>query len=171
MVVSFPLILSCDVVAAVGQLADFLGNERKLLQRGDDDRCARAQSVSELLAVLVDFLDDALLVFELINRVLQLLIKNASVRYHDDGVEDALKLSHRIELVVSRKDDRLRGHNLAVDFLFGDVEVSKPPQDVHQAVALPDLLPERFDSSSFAMWSANLNCSMTSRAPSDNPLM
>ena len=51
-----------------------LHDEGKLLQGGDDDLGLVYEGVSELLRILVDGLDDALSVFDLIDSVLQLMI-------------------------------------------------------------------------------------------------
>lgn len=172
-------------IATARELADFLGDEGELLERGNDDRRAGAQRVSELLAVLVDLLDDALLVLELIDVVLQLLVEHAPIGDHDHRVEHALILlvvqarepvsepcdrvalsragrvlhqvilahaiasrgrlepANGVELVVARKDDAFLDLRLAVPRLFlFDLEVREAPQDVEEAVSLPDLLPQ-----------------------------
>ena len=164
----------------------FSVDEGELLERGDDDRRARRQRLRELLAVLVDLLDHALLVLELVDGVLELLVEHAPVGDHDDGVEDplvlrrragstagararrsscscrsppsagpgsscpapsaarrGLQLPHGVELVVAREDDRSPCVTvLPVDLLLFDLQVNEAPEDVEQAVALPDLLPE-----------------------------
>jgi len=75
-------------VAALRQLADLLGDEGELLQRRDDDRRAGLERLGELGGALVDALNDALLVLELVDGVLQLLVEHAAVGDDDDGVED-----------------------------------------------------------------------------------
>ena len=42
-----------------GKLADLLGDDRELLQRGDDDRPSRFEGLAELARGLVDVLDHA----------------------------------------------------------------------------------------------------------------
>ena len=53
------------------------------------------ERLGELLRVLVDLLDDALLVLELVDGVLQLLVEHAAVGDDDDGVEDLLVVARR----------------------------------------------------------------------------
>ena len=81
-----------DGVAAVRQVAHLVGDERKLLQRRDDDRGRGLQCIGELLRILVDLLDDALLVVKLVDRVLQLPVEDQPVGDDDDGIEDLLIL-------------------------------------------------------------------------------
>jgi hypothetical protein len=66
-------------------------DNRELLKRRDDDlRAGPGQRVSQLLAVLVDPLDEAGRVIELENRVLQLPVEDDTVGHHHDLVEHAL---------------------------------------------------------------------------------
>ena len=63
-------------------------DERKLLQRSDHDLGAVDQRRGKLLAVLVDGLDHALGMFNLVDRILKLLIEHPPVGDDDDAVED-----------------------------------------------------------------------------------
>ena len=64
-----------DRVAALRSLGDLAKHVRELLQRRDDDfRLFADQRVGELGGVLVNLHDDALRVFKLVNRVLQLAV-------------------------------------------------------------------------------------------------
>ena len=67
-----------------------LADERELLNGRDDDRRAARQGLGELLRVLVDLLDHALLMLELVDRVLKLLVEHPAVGDHHDGVENLL---------------------------------------------------------------------------------
>ena len=73
-----------------GHLLELARDEREFLQRGDDDRHGALQRLGELARALVDLLDDAVLVLELVDRVLQLLVEHHAVGDHDDAVEDPL---------------------------------------------------------------------------------
>ena len=77
-----------DGVAAVGELAGVFGDEGEFLEDGDDDGDAAGQGVGELLGVFVDFLNDALLVLELVDGFLKLLVEHEAVCDDDDGIED-----------------------------------------------------------------------------------
>ena len=73
-----------------GRLADLAPvDERELLERGDDDRHARSraprQAAREFSSI---FCDDAVLVLELVDRVLELLVEHAPVGDDDHRVED-----------------------------------------------------------------------------------
>ena len=63
----------------LGNHTDGLGDERELLNRGNDDGHAVSQSLCQLLCVLVDLLNHPKFVLELEDRVLQLLIEHAPV--------------------------------------------------------------------------------------------
>ena len=65
-----------------------LRDEREFLKDRNDDRNGVAERVGELLRIVFDFHDDAGLVLELIDSLLELLIENEAVRYDNDGVED-----------------------------------------------------------------------------------
>ena len=69
------------------QRADRLADEGKFLDRRDDDRRPAGQRLGELLRVLVDLLDHAGLVLELVDGVLQLLVEHAAVGDDDDRIE------------------------------------------------------------------------------------
>ena len=75
------------------------GDERELLQGGDDDRHRALERLGELARVLVDALHDTALVLELVDRVLELLIEHDAVREHDHTVEDPLVVG-----VVQRRE-------------------------------------------------------------------
>ena len=77
-----------DGVVAVGEVAHFLGDERELLECGDDDRGAARQGVGQLLRVLLDADHDSGRVLELVDGVLELLVENQPVGDDDDGLED-----------------------------------------------------------------------------------
>jgi hypothetical protein len=75
-------------VAARRQLLDVLHHVRELLDGGDDDAGPLPrQRLGELLGVLVDLLDDAVRVLELVDRLLQLPVEHEPVGDHDDLVE------------------------------------------------------------------------------------
>ena len=75
-------------VGPVGEALDLLGDERELLERGDDDAGLLArQGVGQLLGVLVDSHHDAVGVLELVDRLLQLLVEDAPVGDDHDLVE------------------------------------------------------------------------------------
>ena len=76
----------------LGERPHCLRDEGELLDRADDYGRPAGERLGELLRVLVDLLDDACLVLELVDGVLQLLVKHAPVGDHDDGVEDLLVL-------------------------------------------------------------------------------
>ena len=73
----------------LGHLEEVIGDEGELLQGGDDDRYAAVERRRELLRVLVDLLDHAALVLELVDRVLELLIEHDAVGHDHDAVEDS----------------------------------------------------------------------------------
>ncbi|KFB74180.1 MAG: hypothetical protein AW09_000540 [Candidatus Accumulibacter phosphatis] len=75
------------LLAQPGQLP---GHERKLLQRGDDDRHAGFQRLGELARILVDLLHHALAVVELVNGVLQLTVQHHPVGDDHHAVEQPL---------------------------------------------------------------------------------
>ena len=66
------------------------GDDGELLQGGDDDGFARLQGIAQLARVLVDLLDHAFGLLELLDRVLQLPVEYAPVGDHHDGIEQAL---------------------------------------------------------------------------------
>jgi hypothetical protein len=76
--------------ALLAQLGQLPGHERKLLQRGDDDRHAGFQRLGELARILVDLLHHALAVVELVNGVLQLPVQHHPVGDDHHAVEHPL---------------------------------------------------------------------------------
>ena len=58
------------------------------------------------------------------------------------GARVGLGLAHAVELVVAREDHRLAAHRLAAELPLVDLEVQEAREDVHEAVARQDLLPE-----------------------------
>ena len=72
------------------ELGHGLGDDGELLQGGDDDGLALFQGFSQLGRVLVDLLDHARGLLELLDGVLKLLVEHPPVGDHDDGVEQAL---------------------------------------------------------------------------------
>ena len=78
------------LAALLRQLEQLARDERELLQRGDDHRHGVLQRFGKLPRALVDFLHDAALVLELVDRVLKLLVEHDAVGHHDHAVEDAL---------------------------------------------------------------------------------
>ena len=76
--------------AFLSHLEQLAGNEREFLQCGDDHRHRILERFGELARTLVDPLHDATLVFELVDRVLELLIEHDAIGDHDYAVEDAL---------------------------------------------------------------------------------
>ena len=78
-----------DGVAAVLELLDVAHHERELLDGGDDDPGPlTGERLGKLLGVLVDLLDDAVGVLELVDRLLQLPVEHEPVGDDDDLVED-----------------------------------------------------------------------------------
>ena len=69
-------------------LEQLAGNERELLQGGDDDGNSALQGFCQLARALVHLLHHAMLVLELIDGVLQLLIQHDAVRHDDHAIED-----------------------------------------------------------------------------------
>jgi hypothetical protein len=77
-----------DGVPPVGQPDPLLHDDRELLQRGDDDPRLRAgQRLGELHGVVVDLLDDAVRVVELVDGVLELPVQHPAVGDDHDLVE------------------------------------------------------------------------------------
>ncbi len=84
--------VDCNRIALLGHRVDGLRYEGELLDRRNHDWHAARQRLGKLLRILVDLLDDAFLVLELVDRVLQLPVKNEPVGDHDDRVEHLLVL-------------------------------------------------------------------------------
>ena len=74
-------------------------DEREFLQGGNDHRHRIVERFGKLPRVFLDPLHDAALVFELVDRVLELLIEHDAVGDHDHAVEDAL-----VGSVVQRRE-------------------------------------------------------------------
>ena len=92
--------------APAGQLADLLGDDRELLQGGDDDGPARLEGLEELARGVVDVLHHPEGLLELPDAALELAVEDAPVGYHHDRVEDApvaAVVQHR-ELVGQPRD-------------------------------------------------------------------
>ena len=75
--------------ALAGKLADLLGDDGELLQRGDDDRAPRFQGLAELPRGVLDVLHHAEGLLELPDGALELAVEHAAVGHHHDRVEDA----------------------------------------------------------------------------------
>ena len=78
-----------DGEALAGKLADLLGDDGELLQRGDDDGPARLEGFAELARGVLDVLHHAEGLLELPDGALELAVEHAPVGHHDDRVEDA----------------------------------------------------------------------------------
>src|ERR1039458_269691 len=82
-------LINDDGVAPGLRVSDFVQDEGELLERRDDDLgLLTKQGPGQLVRILVDLDDHAFGVLELVNRVLELLVKHDPVSYHDDLVED-----------------------------------------------------------------------------------
>ena len=75
--------------AFAGELADLVGDDRELLQRGDDDRPTGFQGLAKLARGVVDVLDHTEGLLELPDGLLELAIEHSPVGHHDHRVEDA----------------------------------------------------------------------------------
>ena len=75
--------------AFLGHLEQLARDEWKFLKCGDDHRHRIFERLGELSRAFVDPLHDAERVFELIDRVLELLIEHDAIGDHDHAVEDA----------------------------------------------------------------------------------
>ena len=78
-----------DGEALAGELADLLGDDGELLQRGDDDRPARFGRLAELARGLIDVLHHGEGLLELPDGALELTVEHAAVDHDDHRVEDA----------------------------------------------------------------------------------
>ena len=74
--------------AFLGHLEQLARDEWEFLQRGDDHRHRVFERLGELSRAFVDSLHDAERVFELVDRVLELLIEHDAIGDHDHAVED-----------------------------------------------------------------------------------
>ncbi len=72
------------------KLVQCLGDEREFLQRGDNDRSSVGECLHELPRVFVYLLHHALLMLELIYRVLELLIEDPAVSHDDHRIKNLL---------------------------------------------------------------------------------
>ena len=52
------------------------------------------------------------------------------------------EFAHHVKLMIARKDQRFALHLLAVLNALDDLQMQEARQDVHEAVARPDLLPQ-----------------------------
>ena len=77
-------------IPPLGQVADLLRYEGELLECSNNDGHGRRERLRKLGGIHVDLLHYALLVFELVDRVLKLLVEDYSVRHDNDRVEDLL---------------------------------------------------------------------------------
>src|SRR4051812_21092985 len=84
--------IDIDRLTLLRQSVDGLRDEGKLLDGRNDDGDAVSERLCKLLCIVIDLLDHAFLVFELINRLLQLLIEDQAICDNDDRVEDFLVL-------------------------------------------------------------------------------
>ena len=170
-------------------LADRVEHEREGLQGDDDDRRVGFQRLRQLLGLgrplVLDRHDDARLVLELVDRLLQLAVEHGAVGDDDHRAEDLAVMlvvqrgkamrqpgdrvrlaragrvldqvvvprplaargsdqrAHRIPLVVAREDQRLALLLRAVRAVaLLRLQVDEVAEDVEQAVAPPDALPE-----------------------------
>ena len=96
--------------ALLGHAEQLPGDERELLQRGDDDRRRALQRLRELARILVDLAHHAALVLELVDGVLQLLIEHHAVGHHDHAVEHA----GVVDVVQRRQAMREPGDRIAL---------------------------------------------------------
>ena len=63
-------------------------------------------------------------------------------RTHRIGSSGGFEFSNGVELMVPGEDDAFLRDSLPVDLGFLDFEVNESAEDVHEAVPLPDLLPQ-----------------------------
>ena len=77
-----------DGVAPVRQGLNLVLNEAELVDGRDDDGGSALQGFGELVGVLVDALDDARLVLELVDGLLELLVEHLAVGQDHYGVVD-----------------------------------------------------------------------------------
>ena len=75
--------------ALAGKLADLLGDDGKLLQRGHDDRPSGFQGLAELARGLVDVLHHTQGLLELPDGLLELAVEHTPVGHDHDRVENA----------------------------------------------------------------------------------
>src|SRR5215470_3377940 len=90
------------------QCPDLVHNHGKLLQGRDDDSLASLKRLLELTGGLIDILNHAQRLLELLHRLLELFVEHTTIRNDNDGIEDTLILNimqHR-EL-VSQPGDRI----------------------------------------------------------------
>jgi hypothetical protein len=79
-----------DCVSLLGHGVDGLTNERKFLNGRNYDRYAASQRPSQLLGIVVNFLNDALLVLKLIDCVLKLLVEHQTICNDNNAIENFL---------------------------------------------------------------------------------
>ena len=124
-----------------GQFADLLGNDRELLERGDDDGLARLQRVLELARGRIDVLHHPKGLLELPHGALKLTVEHPAVRDDHDGIEDAavIRSVERGELVSEPSN----GEALAAPGrVLDEVALSRPhdPRVGHEPAHAVELL-------------------------------
>ena len=110
-----------DGEALAGERADLLGDDRELLERGDDDPLAGLQRLAELLRGFVDVLDHAERLFELADRALKLAVEHPPVGDDDNRVEDRAIPARRAAWTVAPVEGEKAG-----------LRALEPRRDVHQ---------------------------------------
>ena len=126
--------------ALAGQLADLLGDDRELLQGGDDDGPARLEGLAELARGVVDILHHPEGLLELPDAALELAVEDPPVGHHHDRVEDApvaAVVQHR-ELVGEPRDgEALAAAGRVLDEVaFAGAVVARVPHEPAHAVEL-----------------------------------
>ena len=76
--------------ATAGRVKQSTQHKGEFLQRGDDDLGAVNQRRRQLLGILINRLDHALCVFNLVDGILQLLVQHAPVGDNDDTIKNFL---------------------------------------------------------------------------------
>ena len=130
------------------------GDEGELLDGGDDDRRALGQGTGELLGVLVDLLDHAGLVLELVDGRLQLLIEHAPVGDDDDRVKDLLVLG----VVQAGQPVREPGNGVRLAGAGRVLDQIVPARAMDLARGRPACAPRRAGDSAERSWSPCARC-------------
>ena len=76
-----------DCVLALWQVTNFVSHKRKFLKCSYDDRDGILKRLRQLPGVLIDLLNDARFVLELIDGVLKLLVQDKPVGYDNNRVK------------------------------------------------------------------------------------